>query len=110
MSTPQEIADGWAKHFETLSDRHECSFDREFKCHISREMQNINESLSDESSLDECPIITTEEMQAAARLAHRGKAAVEDGELMNIPCLAGNFYINYWQSYLMLSYSFPLRQ
>ena len=60
--------------------------------------------------LSECPIITTEEVQAAARLAHRGKAAVEDGELMKISCLAGNFYINYWQSYLMLSYSFLSRQ
>ena len=65
MSTLQEIADGWAKHVETLYDRHEGSFDRELKCHISREMQNINEWLFDEYSLAECPIITTEEVQAA---------------------------------------------
>ena len=78
VSTPQEIADGLAKHFETLYDRHEGSIDREFKCHISRQMQNINEWLFHEYSLAECPIITTEEVQAAARLADRGKTTGEE--------------------------------
>ena len=90
-SAPQEIADGWAEHFETLYDRHEGSFDREFKCHISREMQKINESLSDESSLAECPIITTEEVQAAAHLAHRGKAAGENGVTYEHIIFGGQF-------------------
>ena len=79
MSTPQEIVDGWARHFETLYDRHEGSLDREFKCHISREMQNINKWLFDVYSLAECPTITTEVVQAAARLAHREKTTGEDG-------------------------------
>ena len=91
VSTPQEVADGWAKHFETLYGRHEGSFDDEFKCHITREMRNINESLADESSLTECPIITAVEVQAAARLAHRGKAAGEDGITYEHIIFGGDF-------------------
>ena len=91
MSTPQEVSDGWAKHFETLYGRHESSFDDEFKCHISREMRNINGSLADESSLTECPIITPEEVQAADRLAHRGKAVGEDGITYEHIIFGGDF-------------------
>ena len=54
-------------------------------------MQKINESLSDESSLAECPIITTEMVQAAARLAQRGKAAGEDGVTYEHILLGGQF-------------------
>ena len=54
-------------------------------------MRNINESLADESSLTECPIITADEVQAAARLAHRGKAAGEDGITYEHIIFGGDF-------------------
>ena len=54
-------------------------------------MRNINESLADESSLTECPIITADEVQAAARLAHRGKTAGEDGITYEHIIFGGDF-------------------
>ena len=75
-STPQEITDGWAEHFETLySSSDDPRFDDEHKNHISRQLQIINENLA----FSEPPTISTEEIEAAVRLGKKGKAAGDDG-------------------------------
>ena len=75
-STPQEITDGWAEHFETLySSSDDPRFDDEHKNHISRQLQIINENLA----FSEPPTINTEEVEAAVRLGKKGKAAGDDG-------------------------------
>ena len=75
-STPQEITDGWAEHFETFySSSDDPRFDDEHKNHISRQLQIINENLA----FSEPPNISAEEVEAAVRLGKKGKAAGDDG-------------------------------
>ena len=74
----REITDEWVRYFSNLYKPSENpAFDEPFKRSVSESVRRLN---NDTSENDRNPIkISSEEVESALRLAHRGKACGDDG-------------------------------
>lgn len=80
FNTSAEITTEWGKYFKDLySPTNNDYFDNSFDTLVSSEMNQIDRVLSDSANPLEYPEISVDEVGSAVKLAHKNKAAGEDG-------------------------------